>query len=387
MTSNTTTTTTTTTTTSDDQIYNDDNLLIIHRSSSLTKQKSNLTISPPNQLGSLLNSIIKFEFLQNTSTTKHSPKQDNNKESNNSSSSSLNQVINAENIHYINQTHQLISLYGYEQFNRFRSDETLQPASPSFLSKHPISSYVRTKMVNWLLEVVEVMGCEPTTYFLTIFILDSFLNKTKTHYSNNDIHLLGITSLYIASKVEDIYPLRMCHIVSDIGKNAHDSEEVKALERKIIIELDFNLMPVMAYDFIMLSISDLEVNNVDGIEEYEVEQIIQALKRDCAYFLKVMALYEEFSAYVESFKGVVCIVMAFDTWQQRTDRKKGKEYEFLSQWVVNVIEESGFERKTIEKVYCKLCYLNHEINDKKKQEHGKYNVTLFYELNKEDKEE
>lgn len=389
--SNTTpTTTTTTTANSDELISNFDNLITLHRtssssSSSLSQQKSNTTVSPLNS--SLLNNIINFNDCQNNTTT--TKQLDINKEPNKQCSSSSippmislylpykNQIINPDTLHYMPQIQQLVSTYAYDQFTHFTKDKSSSSTSFSFLSKHPISPNVRTKMVNWLLEVVEVMGCEPTTYFLTIYILDSYLNKTNTHYTDNDIHLLGITSLYIASKVEDIYPLRMNHIVSDIGKNAHDSDEVKALERKILIELDFNLMPSMAYDFMMLSISDLEANNEDGIEEYGAGHVIQRVKRKCVYFLKIMALYEEFSTYVESLKGVVCIRMAYDRWKFSVDFMERKEHEFLSQWVRNVIKASGFDEELIDDVYCKLGATHLKMIE---EEVEKYNVSLFYEM-------
>ena len=384
-----TTITTTTTANSDELISNFDNLITLHKtssslsSSSLSQQKSNITISPLNS--SVLNNIINFNDYQNNTTT--TKQLDINKEPNKQNSSSpiplslslylpYKDEINPDTLYYIPQIQQLVSTYAYDQFTRFTTDKTSSSTSSSFLSKHPISPNVRTKMVNWLLEVVEVMGCEPATYFLTIYIFDSYLNKTKTHYTDNDIHLLGITSLYIASKVEDIYPLRMTHIVSDIGKNAHDSDEVKALERKIIIELDFNLMPSLAYDFMMLSISDLEANNEDGIKEYEADHVIQRVKRKCVYFLKIMALYKEFSMYVEALKGVACIRMAYDRWKFSVDFMERKEHEFLSEWVRNVIKGSGFDEELIDEVYCKLG----DTHLKVIKEVEKYNVSLYYEM-------
>lgn len=63
-------------------------------------------------------------------------------------------------------------------------------------------------MVDWLVEVTTAFRCRERTYFLAVQIFDEFLRlTTDRQLENKDIHLLGITSLYLASKYEDIRPL------------------------------------------------------------------------------------------------------------------------------------------------------------------------------------
>ena len=44
-------------------------------------------------------------------------------------------------------------------------------------------------------------------FYLTISIFDNYLNATK-YFDQRNIFLLGLTCLYISSKMEDILPLR-----------------------------------------------------------------------------------------------------------------------------------------------------------------------------------
>ena len=43
--------------------------------------------------------------------------------------------------------------------------------------------------------------------------MDSFLMKTKDTYSVNDIHLIGVTSMLLASKLEEIIPFKVSTVV------------------------------------------------------------------------------------------------------------------------------------------------------------------------------
>lgn len=233
-------------------------------------------------------------------------------------------------------------------------------------------------MANWLLEVVEVMNCNASTYFLSIHIMDFFLHKTKSRFNDSDVHLIGITSLYIASKIEDMYPLRMNHIVKDIGKSAHSCEEVKMKEKQIIKEIDFMLFPVMAYDVIMMLISDLEANNEEAIQEYGLTKELDALKGVTGYLVRVMLLKEGFSKYVETLKAVVCITFGFDLCRSMMKGLTGRKEAFLHEWVNNTVEECRFTREMIRKVYWELSEAFAEVEEVRLTGKKVYNVSLFY---------
>lgn len=61
-------------------------------------------------------------------------------------------------------------------------------------------------MLDWLVEVTTAFGCNERTYYLASALFDNFLKKTA-NLENRDVHLIGITSLYLASKYEDLKPM------------------------------------------------------------------------------------------------------------------------------------------------------------------------------------
>lgn len=76
-------------------------------------------------------------------------------------------------------------------------------------------------MTDWMVEVCTSFKCSKRTYFLAVTIFDQYLvkqRKLSKVLTNKDVHCIGVTSMYLASKYEDIYPLHS-KIVSD--KIAH----------------------------------------------------------------------------------------------------------------------------------------------------------------------
>jgi hypothetical protein len=66
-------------------------------------------------------------------------------------------------------------------------------------------------MVNWIINVFSVIKDISTkTLFLSVAILDSFLEETQKqnmHIEDDLLYLLGLGSIFIASKYEEVHPL------------------------------------------------------------------------------------------------------------------------------------------------------------------------------------
>lgn len=101
---------------------------------------------------------------------------------------------------------------------------------------------MRTKMVDWMIEVLSSFNCEPNTFFIATDILDSFLSLTKKQYQSKDIHLIGVTSMLIASKMEEILPFKISTIVEKMTHNKISASLIQQMEFEILTTLDFNLL-------------------------------------------------------------------------------------------------------------------------------------------------
>lgn len=81
--------------------------------------------------------------------------------------------------------------------------------------------------------------------------MDNFLAKLhheKVIFPHNYLYLLGITSVYIAAKFEEIDMVPIEIIVKDLGHNKFTKAEVMAMEIKILQTLNFKIPRNSSYD-------------------------------------------------------------------------------------------------------------------------------------------
>lgn len=92
-------------------------------------------------------------------------------------------------------------------------------------------------LVDWLVEVHLKFRLLPETLFLAVNIVDRFFSKEKTGLSK--IQLVGVASLFIASKYEEVY-CPSIHSLSFIAEGSTD-EEILQMEKDILKTLDFEI--------------------------------------------------------------------------------------------------------------------------------------------------
>jgi hypothetical protein len=96
----------------------------------------------------------------------------------------------------------------------------------SVLSKHEINSRMRAKMVDWLIEISEAYKCKGETLFLAIFIMDEYFRQCEQSLPLSDLHIIGVTSMFIACKYEEINPLKVKTVVRDITHNKITAKDI-----------------------------------------------------------------------------------------------------------------------------------------------------------------
>ena len=70
------------------------------------------------------------------------------------------------------------------------------------------------------MEVFEAFDIETKTMFLTISIMDYFINNS-TKKLPASLHLISVTSLLIASKIECIKPIKANEVLNNILHNKY----------------------------------------------------------------------------------------------------------------------------------------------------------------------
>ena len=71
----------------------------------------------------------------------------------------------------------------------------------SFLSYHKITDKMRTRMIDWMIEVLSNYKCDESTFFESVNIMDRYFKeceKKNIILLPQELHLIGIVSMFIA---------------------------------------------------------------------------------------------------------------------------------------------------------------------------------------------
>lgn len=126
-----------------------------------------------------------------------------------------------------------------------------------FLTKHTITNRMRSRMVDWMIEVLSNYRCSEETYFISVGIMDKYFQLCEVSLKPEDLHLIGVTSMFIASKYQDIYPLQLRVIYEKIAHKKLTCEQIKKQERKISKALNYEYTFPSILDFINIFIENI----------------------------------------------------------------------------------------------------------------------------------
>ncbi len=68
---------------------------------------------------------------------------------------------------------------------------------------------MRAILFDWMMEVSEEFMLKRETFYIAINLVDRFLSLSKVEIPKMDLQLIGVTSIFIAAKVEEVYVPRV----------------------------------------------------------------------------------------------------------------------------------------------------------------------------------
>ena len=234
-------------------------------------------------------------------------------------------------------------------------DKTTLKIPPNFLKRHKISKELRMKMINWMIEVLTIYKCSEETFFLSVNLLDLYIFKSKNILFNEDIHLIGLVCMFIASKFEDIYFIPLYDIEYNIGYNNFTKEQLKNMELKILKVINFeNIFNTSVYDFLKIYLFDFFTCNQNKILENEI--IFSQIKETSIYLSKVSLFSDSFYCVNNTFKALCCIKtsiqMVFYFSKEFFDNLL---FKFYCDWVNILIEKNDINEERFNE-FCNYLY-------------------------------
>lgn len=150
-----------------------------------------------------------------------------------------------------------------------------------FLSHHKITERMRCRMVDWMIEVLTNYHCDQSTFFEAVNLMDRYFKEAGEAgrcFMPEELHLIGVTSMFLASKYQDIYPLRLRIVHEKIAHRKLSCQEIINKEQDLARLLNYNIgLPTM-WDFINLYIQEIffvkengyHISNKVLIEKYDL---------------------------------------------------------------------------------------------------------------------
>jgi len=145
--------------------------------------------------------------------------------------------IDAEDV----QNPQLVTEYVNEIYSYLRSVETAQSVSADYLAgQTEILPKMRSVLIDWLVGVHLQFHLLQETLYTTVAILDRYLQSELPTITRKKLQLVGVASMLIAAKYEEIYAPEVKDFVY-ITDKAYTEKEILKMEIKILIGLKFDL--------------------------------------------------------------------------------------------------------------------------------------------------
>lgn len=126
-----------------------------------------------------------------------------------------------------------------------RDGRNLLDRHPNMLDKHPgILPKMRAILLDWLIEVCEVYKLHRETFHLAMDYLDRYLSRTRAT-CKTQLQLIGITCLFIAAKMEEIYPPKIAEFAY-VTDGACDEADIQMQELGILQVLEWKVNTITA---------------------------------------------------------------------------------------------------------------------------------------------
>merc|ERR1712141_210343 len=101
---------------------------------------------------------------------------------------------------------------------------------------------MRTILLDWLIEVCEVYGLHRETFYMGTDFFDRYMSKTF-NIPKNKLQLIGVTCLFIAAKIEEIYPPKLQEFAF-VTDGACSEDEIIQMELVVLKGLNWGLSPM-----------------------------------------------------------------------------------------------------------------------------------------------
>ena len=166
-----------------------------------------------------------------------------------------------------------------------------------------INEKMRIILINWIIEVHFKFHLLSETLFICINIIDRYLSKKDIN--RKYLQLLGITSLFIACKYEEIYAPSSKDLIF-MTDNAYKIEEMIKMESDVLNIVHFNLTYPTSLRFLEIYKHILDLDDINYYRCCYLNEICLINYNLCSFSPSIIAcacLYLNLKTNILYFKG------------------------------------------------------------------------------------
>jgi hypothetical protein len=121
-------------------------------------------------------------------------------------------------------------------------------------------------MVDWIIEVLTNFFCDDQTFFIAISLMDRYFKGCPEPLKVSSLHIVGVTCMFVASKFEDINPLRMKTVDEKISQKKIPVENIKQMELDMLKVMKYQIHAPTILDFLkhfLYEVLGIQIKNRD----------------------------------------------------------------------------------------------------------------------------
>ncbi|XP_075472374.1 G2/mitotic-specific cyclin-B1 [Ascaphus truei] len=130
----------------------------------------------------------------------------------------------------------LCSEYVKDIYCYMRNFEAELAVRPNYLQGQDLTGNMRSILIDWLVQVQMKFRLLQETMFMTVGIVDRFLQENPV--PKNQLQLVGVTAMFLAAKYEEMYPPEIGDFTF-VTDNTYTKAQIRDMEMKILRALKF----------------------------------------------------------------------------------------------------------------------------------------------------
>lgn len=256
---------------------------------------------------------------------------------------------------------QLVAVYVKDIYKYLHELEEKTSIKPNYMEGYKIRPTMRTILIDWMVEVHGRFKLLQETLYLTVATMDRFLQIEPT-IVRHELQLVGLTSMFIASKFEEMYSPDI-HDFVFMSDKAYTKKEILRMEYRILKALDFNLGRPLPLHFLR-RYTKAATHSYDWVD---------VLHHTLSKYLMELSLPEyDFCHYLPSQLAAAALCLSLKILDDH-------ETHIDILWNDTLKFYSGYDYETLEPVVAKFCSLLIKSETSKFQAiRKKYLVSKFY---------